>query len=188
MPSSTYKIINQTVENILKINPTSVLDIGVGFGKYGFLCREYLETWNDRVFPNQWKIQVDGVEIFQKYTELDHNKEIYNNIYVGDMVEVLPDLPKYDLIIAMDVIEHVSKEEGEELLFNLAHTARKAVIINVPTGNWLGNKVVANNPAEAHQAIWTKEDLEKYGKNFRSYDLFPWEQGSRGGCLGVYRK
>ena len=29
-------------------NPSSVLDIGTGFGKYGLLCREYLELWDGR--------------------------------------------------------------------------------------------------------------------------------------------
>ena len=188
MPSSTYKIINQTVENVLKINPSSILDIGIGFGKYGFLCREYLECWNDRTFPNQWKVKIDGIEIFQKYADLSHNKNIYDNIFVNNVMEILSELPKYDLLIAMDVIEHLPKKDGEALLFLMAHRAQKAVMINVPTGNWLNNKVVSNNPHEAHQAIWIEEDLEKYGRQFRSYELFPWKQGSRGGCLGVFKK
>ena len=66
MPSSTPQILNEFVTEILKIDPTSVLDIGIGFGKYGFLCREYLETWKGNTYPNQWKVRIDGIEVWQK--------------------------------------------------------------------------------------------------------------------------
>ena len=33
---------------IIALKPFSVLDIGSGFGKYGVLCREYLELWDGR--------------------------------------------------------------------------------------------------------------------------------------------
>ena len=47
MPSSHYFQLNEIVDLIALTNPVKVLDIGVGFGKYGFLAREYLELWKD---------------------------------------------------------------------------------------------------------------------------------------------
>ena len=183
MPSSTYKIINQTIEEVLKVQPKSILDVGVGFGKYGFLCREYLETWKDRVFPNQWCVKIDGIDIFKSYLELEHNKVIYNNLYHGDAVGVLQTLDKYDMIIAMDVIEHMEKNKGIKLVKDILSKSN-ICIINIPTGDWLHNKIVANNPAEEHQAIWVNEDLEKIAqscdKSFRNID---WEQNGKTGCL-----
>ena len=32
----------------IALKPFSILDIGSGFGKYGVLCREYLELWDGR--------------------------------------------------------------------------------------------------------------------------------------------
>ena len=48
MPSSQYYHISKIMEMIISLNPKSVLDIGSGFGKFGVLCREYLELWDGR--------------------------------------------------------------------------------------------------------------------------------------------
>ena len=37
--------ITDIMQLITIANPKSILDIGVGFGKYGYLSREYLEIW-----------------------------------------------------------------------------------------------------------------------------------------------
>lgn len=181
MPSSTPKIITPIVEEISKTNPTSVLDIGIGQGKWGFLCREYLESWNDRVFPNQWQVRIDGIEIFKDYVDyLPWIRQIYDEIYIGDASEI--DFSSYDLIIACDVIEHLPKEKGLTLINKCKEKANKCFIVNIPIGeNWLNNKIVARNLYEKHQSIWNLGDLEKF--EIKRYD------GARGQiALGVYRK
>ena len=63
MPTSYPHQINEIVRLVLAVNPASLLDIGVGFGKYGFLAREYLELfgeseqyakWKRRALPGLW--------------------------------------------------------------------------------------------------------------------------------------
>jgi ribosomal protein RSM22 (predicted rRNA methylase) len=192
MPSSTYLVLNEAVKHILKINPRSVLDVGIGFGKYGFLVREYIECWQDRVLPEQWAVELEGVEIFKPYTEIPHNQSIYDKIHVGNASDVcfnLFDIKSYDLIICMDVIEHMDKDNGMNLAESMIENCTKGCIINVPTGNWLNNKVVANNPAEEHQAIWETKDLQQLslltGTPLIKYE---WQQNGRTGCMGVFRK
>jgi hypothetical protein len=46
MPTSHPSQLNEILEVVLKTRPRSVIDVGVGFGKYGVLCREYLEFWD----------------------------------------------------------------------------------------------------------------------------------------------
>ena len=46
MPTSLYTQITKILDAIVHTNPQSVLAIGTGFGKYGLLCREYLELWD----------------------------------------------------------------------------------------------------------------------------------------------
>ena len=48
MPSSQYYHISKIMEMIISLDRKSVLDIGSGFGKFGVLCREYLELWDGR--------------------------------------------------------------------------------------------------------------------------------------------
>jgi hypothetical protein len=42
MPTSHPHQLNQIVELIMLTDPHSLLDVGIGFGKYGVLAREYL--------------------------------------------------------------------------------------------------------------------------------------------------
>ena len=94
----------------------NALDIGFGFGKNGFLIREYAELWyGNNVDPKSWKHNIDGIEAFGDYIQDWHN-QIYNKIYMGDALDVLPSLDKYDLIVMTDVLEHFEKDDGFKVL------------------------------------------------------------------------
>ena len=84
-----------------------------GFGKFGFLTREYTDVRLGRYF--NWETRIDGIEIFESYiTQLQ--REIYDNIYVGNAIDILPTLGNYDVIICSDVLEHLSEKDGVFLL------------------------------------------------------------------------
>ncbi len=79
MPCSRPSALVPMRNRIMEKNPMSVLDIGIGFGIFGFLAREYTDVRLGRYF--NWKTRIDGIEIFEKYiTHLQ--REIYNNIYI----------------------------------------------------------------------------------------------------------
>jgi len=73
MGTSNWQNISYNIELIRKINPESILDIGVGFGRWGFLFREFLEIWDDENYSGKWKRKIDGVEIFPDYIKEYHN-------------------------------------------------------------------------------------------------------------------
>jgi hypothetical protein len=73
---------------IYNLNPGSVLDIGSGFGKYGLLCREYLELWDGRQKYQEFLRRIDGVEVFGKYITPVH-RFVYNNIYSEDITTLV---------------------------------------------------------------------------------------------------
>jgi len=116
MPSSHWYQLNEIMELIIFTQPKSILDVGIGFGKYGFLLREYLELYDGREEYNDWKRTIDGIEIFKNYiTSL--NKMIYDKIYIGDALDILPTLDKkYDLILLVDILEHFDYDDGIRLL------------------------------------------------------------------------
>ena len=62
MPSSAPNQINQIVQLMMIVKPQSLLDIGIGFGKFGFLAREYLELWDRRNKYDDWQRRIDGIE------------------------------------------------------------------------------------------------------------------------------
>lgn len=161
MPSSRPETISHICLRILGINPTSILDVGVGFGKWGFLSREYTDIRWGRYNRDSWKTVIDGIEVFNTYIT-DLQKLIYNNIFIGNVMEVLPNLMVYELIIANDIIEHFEKEESKKLI-SLIELKSKRSIITTPNG-FSQQGVYLGNAWERHLCGWTKEELKVFGR------------------------
>lgn len=146
---------------IIALKPFSVLDIGSGFGKYGVLCREYLELWDGR---REYKFlrRIDGVEAFENYITPLH-KFIYNNIYTENITVLINKIDyKYDLVLLIDVLEHFTKEEGTWLV-NTLLSKNKGIIIGTPK-NPSNQKDVFDNVFETHKSLWKKDELTSFGK------------------------
>jgi len=177
MPVSSSIQISDTVAHIIALDPQSVLDVGCGFGLWGFLCREYLDVWNGRVQPHEWQVRIDGIELWEPYIQA-HQRALYTDIIVQDIREALKHLGEYDVIIAGDVIEHLDKPEAEEVLDTLYEKARKALLVNIPlTGNW-DHPIQYGNPGELHRSQWVVEDFAAFPHHFKEYKLPCGEYGA----------
>lgn len=166
MPSSASESIPYLIEFIRKNQPDlqSVLDVGVGFGKYGFLLREYYDAkeWH-RYKPNDWRLKITGVDIYDGYlSELQNT--IYDDIIIGDIRDVLPKLGTFDIAILGDVLEHFEKDVGYSVLQSVFdHT--QDIVIATPFG-FQSHAAESNNLHEEHKSGWKLEDF----KNFEVID------------------
>jgi hypothetical protein len=164
MPSSHYFQLNEIVDLIALTDPDKLLDIGVGFGKYGFLAREYLELWKEGGEYNAWERQIDGIEAFEPYLMAFH-KIIYNNIFIGNALDTLPGLKdRYDLILMIDVFEHFTFEEGRKLLGECRKKG-KNILISVPKA-MSSQEAVYGNEFEVHKFAWKKKDFDDIPDKF----------------------
>lgn len=171
MPSSAPDHISLLCKKLLELKPETILDVGVGYGKLGFLAREYLESWNDRVHPQDWQVKIYGVEAWEPYTTLPWYEHLYNGVYQGTLqswcdkrsVEIDPEDPEaFDVIVAGDVIEHLEKEEALHCLAFLLKQCKGELLLSLPIGpNWLNNQVVDGNPFEKHRSAWEVAEVEK---------------------------
>lgn len=164
MGTSTPKFINGILRRVMFKQPKRILDIGIGFGKWGFLCREYLDVWHSRIYPKSWKATIDGIEIYKDYLTPIHDY-VYSNVYVGDACNIIDSLNHYDIIMANDVIEHIEKEVAFELLRKIKQKSELA-ICSIPLGkNWLGRpkRVTDINPYEDHISAWSEHELNSVG-------------------------
>lgn len=161
MGTSNWQNISYNIELVRKLNPNSILDVGVGFGRWGILFREFLEIWEHGNYDGKWQRVIDGVEIFPSYIK-EYHKYFYNNIYTEDALAHLRNTTKkYDLINFGDVIEHFSKDEGEELI-QLAMRKANYVLINIPIGRHWQQWGTKENPYEEHKSVWYNNDFTKY--------------------------
>ncbi|MBE3598511.1 MAG: glycosyltransferase family 4 protein [Limnochordaceae bacterium] len=168
MPTSYFQAIPTVLSQVILAQPTSVLDVGVGFGKYGVLLREVLELPVGRYNRTMWKTRIDGVEAFADYENPIHHFA-YDHVYYGDVRVLIDSLPEYDVVLLIDVLEHFTKLEGLTLVRQLLRKARRFVLISTPLypdtqDSYLGNQF------EAHKSRW--HTLDFVGFDF-TYSLLP---------------
>ncbi|WP_430111649.1 hypothetical protein [Paenibacillus sp. B1-33] len=161
MGTSNWQNVSFCVDLIRRINPRSILDVGVGFGRWGIISREFLDVWNGKVEKDSWDIHVEGIEAFPTNIE-NYHKEFYSKIWTQDARDFFKTCStKYDLIIFGDVLEHFYKIEGYELL-DIALKISNFVMINIPIGEDWEQDALYGNEYEEHKSEWELEDFEKY--------------------------
>ncbi|MEA3366400.1 MAG: class I SAM-dependent methyltransferase, partial [Candidatus Hydrogenedentes bacterium] len=170
MPVSTSVHISHCLTYIINLNPRSVLDVGCGFGMWGFLSRMYLDVYQGRVQPDQWTTRIDRLELFEPYIQ-EHHRTLYSSIQIGDIRDLAPELDTYDLIIAGDVIEHLEKDEGDEVLDLLYDRAEKALLVNIPMGEGWEHPEQYGNPGELHRSQWAVEDFLRFPSIHKEFQL-----------------
>lgn len=164
MPTSHCGQINEIMKLIIDTDPETLLDIGVGFGKYGFLSREYLELWDGRQEYKNWRRKIDGIEAFEKYITPVHDF-VYDKMFIGNAIDILPTLNEnYDLILLIDVLEHFEYDDGIMVL-DECEKLGKNIIISVPNdigiqGDCFGNIY------ETHRFQWTRKHFNKFANKF----------------------
>jgi hypothetical protein len=164
MPSSFPDALSVVAAWVQALQPTSVLDVGIGFGKYGLLFREYLDVSPRAERGEAYRtadaaVRIDGVEAYEPYLGA-LQRAIYDHVWVGDALAVLPTLPRYDLVFAADVLEHFTREDGERFLEAAAAHAALGVLIVTPALE-LEQHDVFGNPFERHRSFWTPDDFAR---------------------------
>ena len=171
MPFSQASQLSSIVGFLENRRPESILDVGTGMGQYGFLARTNLEHTNLFVVDGaraaqrpktEWRIRIDVIEAFSTYLTPVHDY-VYNEIHVGDALDVLPGLPaqEYELVLAIDILEHFDREEGWRFLDELKRVSKGAALVSTPK-KFLHQEVQAN-PYENHRSVWKKKDLASVG-------------------------
>jgi len=172
VPTSFHHTISKILDLIIFVDPKSVLDIGVGFGKYGMLCREYLEVWGRDTGYGSFTRVIDGVEAFPQYLTPLHSY-VYNKVYQGDARDVIGTLPRrYDLVILIDVLEHFTKPEGTALVHDLLR--RNGMVLVSTPKEFMEQHDTFENPFETHLSHWSKRDFRMLGPGMFLHDRDCW--------------
>lgn len=159
MPTSTYSQIPALIRYLQDVQPVSILDVGLGNGKLGFIARDFLDVMlGERYRREDWKIRIDGIEAFGDYIQ-DHQRAIYDEIYIGDACEVIDSLQTYEVIMLGDVLEHLDRARAEPFLDTCLAHCTKAVILSIPLGERWTQEDIYGNPYERHRSYWQPEEF-----------------------------
>lgn len=165
MPTSWYQAVPAIIDLVHMDRPQSILDIGVGFGKYGVLLRESIDIPYERYDKETWHLQLDGIEGFEGYNNPIHDY-VYNKMYYGNIFSVLPTLTqKYDTLLLIDVLEHFDKEEGLRLIEELLEITNKSLIVSTPIMP-APQEAYLGNILETHKSRWNVVDFIDFDYHF----------------------
>jgi len=137
------------VENQKQIQ--TIVDIGPGSGTYINLIKEQAGCCVDA----RWI----GVEIWAPYIEQFRLRERYNDIINADVRTVDWTQLKPDVVIAGDVLEHMTKPDAVKLVDQILAVA-KTLIVSIPIRHMPQDEHAYENPHEAHiKDDWSHEEV-----------------------------
>jgi SAM-dependent methyltransferase len=134
MPSSDPVTIPKVLSVVSALEPLSILDVGAGNGRYGFLLREALD-WNwGRLERARWKVRIDAVEVDPSYITPIHDY-VYDNVDIMNWLYYEPER-QYDLIFMGDVLEHWQEGQWQQALKKAQEYAKFTLVVSP---NWRGS-------------------------------------------------
>lgn len=165
MASSFIDQIPSIIHLVQRLKPSTILDVGKGFGKYGFLIHEYVGiSTQKKINPSQSlkfqsSVAIDAVEVDTDLL-LPHLDHLYNKVYFGDILDIYRDLPTYQLILMVDIIEHIDKGKALKMLkFYLEQGCR--IIVATPINYF--QQHLYDSKFEEHVSHWSAKDFEQVG-------------------------
>ena len=107
---------------------------------------------------------MDGIEVHEQYITPVHNF-IYNSIIIGEAVNILSNNNLYyELILALDIVEHFTKREGLEFI-KLCRNRADTVLINTPNIYFQIDKEFYNQYM-SHNSGWDADDFINLGAKY----------------------
>lgn len=152
-PYVPFTTLNTVRRNMDKGTGT-VLDLGCGNG-------EPMEFIN-----RKRRFFALGVDVFRPYLR-ECRKTGTHEQYVLCDVRHLPFKSKsFDVVLCMEMLEHLTQSEGKQLLEDMEEIARSQVIATTPAGCH-SQREYDNNPYQEHRHIWKPAELRQLGYKVR---------------------
>lgn len=157
------------IGHLRSLQPTSILEIGVGNGVNGLIARELLDhKLCRRSHPQYWTTRIDGI-VNQPDGMHPHLSHIYSQVLTGRAVDIIKSLPEYDLILIKDTFEHESRADAARLLEECIAHSNRQVIVSVRVGKtW--QTLNADNPMFGQSSTWYPEDFTYFSPAYEIID------------------
>ncbi len=133
------------------ITGQKVLDIGCGRGINGCLLHGSRDLKGTELI---------GIEINDNYIKACKEHNIYKRIINHRLPEItLPD-KSIDLVLCIEVIEHLTRKEGLKLLDEIDRVCKSRVILSTPN---MFFQTIEGEDGDMHKSLWTIKDFRSRG-------------------------
>jgi SAM-dependent methyltransferase len=140
--------------NLDEIRIRSIFDFGCGDGMLLQAVR--------RAMKNKRHIYSVGLDIFAPHLRTARARSTHDGYILCDLRRLPLRCKSVDAVLASNVLEHLEKEQGWELIEEMEKVAREKVLIVVPNG-FLLRQAFGGNVYEEHKSPWRPVELERRG-------------------------
>lgn len=110
-----------------------------------------------------------GIDIFEPYLR-ESAKKVYDEVILGDVRKIPLKTKSLDVVLCLNVLEHLEKEEGKRLIGAMEEIARRQIILLVPHG-FIAKPAYNGNPFQTHKASWSVQELKESGFTVRGLNF-----------------
>lgn len=103
-----------------------------------------------------------GVDLFKPYLKICRSQNIHDKYLCIDVRKLPFKKKSFDVVVALQVLEHLPKKDAWKVLRTLEKIACKQVIVSTPIGEYF-HPVLDGNKLQTHQSYFFPEELEKMG-------------------------
>lgn len=120
-----------------------------------------------------------GVDVDKHYLEESKRKRTHSQYILADIKRIEFAENSFDAVLMIDVLEHLSPTDGQQLIHKAQRWAGTKVILSTPNG-FLHQVSYDNNPWQIHRSGWTPTQLEEL--RFKVHGINGWKalRGHRG--------
>jgi hypothetical protein len=151
VPTGPLAPVPVIIESALALEPRSVLDLGMGTGKYGFLIRDQTDFAGGKR-----TLRIVGIEGYAAYIR-EHHHAIYDEVVIGDVRDYLTTTnERFDVGLAIDIIEHFEPERAVDFVGKALDVCR-FVFVSSPRVYFPQDD--HDNVLEWHRSWWPRSAL-----------------------------
>jgi SAM-dependent methyltransferase len=160
VPDHTYEAERFVYEELkrLDVSGKSILDVGCGKGRWPGLIRADVPGGEDAYLI--------GVDLDINALRFCKKNSCYDDLIRCDVRKLPCKVQSLDYSLAFEVIEHIPKGEGIDLLLDLDSLSREEIVLTTPNGFL---PTPSSSYYHIHRSGWNAFDLRKRGYTVRGY-------------------
>lgn len=148
-------------------NPKSLLDLGCGPGKVMNMIKHRTKVGN-----------AVGIDIYMPFIEQCKIEGKFDELILSDINKINYPSKSFDVVLANQVIEHLTKKDAMNLISKMEKIAKKQVIISTPIGE-IEDPEHHGNKYQKHRSAFMPADFEQRGYKTIKYG-YRWLLGPEG--------
>ncbi len=143
------------------IDGSIILDVAHGLGNWGYQIKT----------KKKGSPILIGIDIWVPHVSKLNQMNIYDELIICDARKPPFRSRSVDIVIACEVLEHISLDEADSFLIELEALYRNIIIVSTPLG-FYEQKIIYENPHEQHLSGWQEKELQERNYETKTVSMY----------------